>query len=235
MRQGKLIEEWWQEEGSGDQSMEDGHDEFWDDFISNGIDVDFTGKKILDFGCNQGGMLRRIYERMKFREAIGVDLAKKSIAHGNAHKRDLPIEYLALESLDSLDQDFDYATSAAVIYLISDIYAHAKQIFDRLKPGGVYFAWHPDYITDPRFKMVLDAVNEYAAVKCAQNTLDDIIRGFQAGGFSVYVKRLIPTGYISVPHNAISRWYGTATNEIAYRYEHRYSFRCVKPVDYGIN
>jgi 2-polyprenyl-3-methyl-5-hydroxy-6-metoxy-1,4-benzoquinol methylase len=214
----------------GDQSMEDDHQEFWDDVLANAIDADFTGKKILDFGCNQGGMLRRIYKDMKFREAVGVDLARKSIAQANERKKDLPITYLALDSLDSLDKDFDYATSTAVIYLIADIAGHARQIYDRLKPGGVYFATHPDYITDKTFKVAQDAINKHAAIPCAQNDLNDIIAGFEQAGFKVYPKRIIPTGYIPVPVSAKdNRWYGSASCELDFWYGHRYAFKCVKP------
>ncbi|MFX7701393.1 class I SAM-dependent methyltransferase, partial [Acinetobacter baumannii] len=87
-----------------------------------------SGKKILDFGCGQGGLLRRVYRTYKFKEAIGVDLARQSIATANSRKGDLPIEYLALADINSLDTDFDYAVSTAVIYLIDDIAAHARQI-----------------------------------------------------------------------------------------------------------
>jgi 2-polyprenyl-3-methyl-5-hydroxy-6-metoxy-1,4-benzoquinol methylase len=230
MAHAQLIEEWWQEPQAGDQSMEDDHQEFWDDVLDNAIDADFTGKKILDFGCNQGGMLRRIYKTMKFREAIGVDLAQKSIAQANARKDNLPIKYMALNDISSLDRDFDYATSTAVIYLVADIEAHARQMFGRLKPGGVYFATHPDYITSPLFKIAQDAIDKHAAIKCAQNNLDDIIGGFESAGFKVYVKRIVPTGYVPVPISSRdNRWYGSATNEIEFWYAHRYAFKCVKP------
>lgn len=231
MGKAQLIEEWWLEpETTGDQSMEDDHQTFWDDVLENAIDADFTGKKILDFGCNQGGMLRRIYKDMKFTQAVGVDLAQKSIDQANSRKGDLPIEYVAKSRLDDLDTDFDYATSTAVIYLIDDIADHAKQIYDRLKPGGVYFATHPDYVTDPIFKAAQDAIDSHAAIKCAQNNLDDIVAGFEEAGFIVYVKRIVPNHYIPEPISSKNnRWYGNATNEVEFWYNHRYAFRCVKP------
>ena len=226
----QLIDQWWMQPEAGDQSMEDEHQTFWDDVLENAIDVDFSGKKILDFGCNQGGMLRRIYKDMKFKSAVGVDVAQKSIEQADARKGDLPIEYMARNNLDDLDTDFDYATSTAVIYLIDDIADHARQIFNRLKPGGIYFATHPDYITDPRFTAAQEAINEHAAISCAQNNLDDIIGGFESAGFKVYVKRIVPNHYIPESISAKNnRWYGTATNEIDFWYNHRYAFRCVKP------
>ncbi|MBU0799842.1 MAG: class I SAM-dependent methyltransferase [Alphaproteobacteria bacterium] len=226
----KLIEEWWQEPSAGDQSMEDDHQEFWDDVLENAIDDNFTGKKVLDFGCNQGGMLRRIYRDQKFASAVGVDLAQKSIAQANERKGDLPITYIATDDIDTLDTDFDFATSTAVIYLIDDMVTHAKKMFNRLKPGGVYYATHPDYITSPAFKVSQDAIDIHAAIKCAQNNVDDIIGAFEDAGFVVYVQRIMPKRYIPVPISARNnRWYGTATNELDFWYGHRYAFKCVKP------
>jgi 2-polyprenyl-3-methyl-5-hydroxy-6-metoxy-1,4-benzoquinol methylase len=225
----KLISQWWQEPGAGDQALEDSHKEFWDDFIANGIDVDFTAKKILDFGCNQGGLLSRIHELMPYSEAVGVDLAQLSIDSAKIRRQHLPIKFFATDNLNSLETDFDYAMSSAVIYLIQDMRNHAKQIFDRLKPGGIYFAWHADYITDKRYAATQEAINRYAAIECAQNTVDDIIAAFQSEGFKVYVKRMIPPSYIPVPIREDERWFSSAQAEIDYWYEHRYVFRCVKP------
>ncbi len=224
-----LIEEWWQETEAGDQSMEDDHQPFWDDVIENVIDADFTGKKLLDFGCNQGGMLRRIYRSAPFREAVGIDLAQKSVAQANARKGNLPIIYMARATLDGLDQDFDYATSTAVIYLVRDIADHARQIFDRLKPGGVYFATHPDYAGDPRYKVTQKIIDDNATVKCSSNTMDEIIAGFESAGFQVFVKRMLPKAYMSVSAQSDREWYGSSANKIHLWYEHRYAFRCVKP------
>lgn len=226
-----LIEEWWQEPGMGDQSMEDDHQPFWDDVINNVINVDLTGKKILDFGCNQGGMLRHLYKTQKFSAGVGVDLAQKSIAVANARKGDLPLNYHAMTDLSPLDRDFDYATSTAVIYLIEDIANHARQIYDRLKPGGVYFATHPDYVTNPRFRPILKTIDEFAAVKCALNDINAVVAGLEAPGFKVYLKRMTPQGYMTSPVSANS-WYNIPPqDQIDLWYNHRYALRCVKPLN----
>jgi ubiquinone/menaquinone biosynthesis C-methylase UbiE len=229
MSKPQLIEEWWQEPGMGDQSMEDDHHDFWDDVIAHAFDADFTGKKILDFGCNQGGMLRRIYEQKKFKQAVGVDLAQKSVAVANSRKGNLPITYIATNDISTLDKDFDYATSTAVIYLVDDIETHAQKMFERLKPGGVYYATHPDYVTDSRFHLTQKVIDEHGAVKCAQNDLNDIICAFEKAGFKVYVQRMIPKGYAGPISGLNNRWYGTAANHVDFWYGHRYAFKCVKP------
>ncbi len=228
MQTTKLIGQWWQEPEAGDQALEDSHKEFWEDFIANAIDVDLGGKKLLDFGCNQGGLLARIHQLMPFTEAVGVDLAEESIEKAKVRKKNLPITFFATDNINSLDTDFDYALSSAVIYLIDDIKSHAEQIYARLKPGGVYFAWHADYISDKRYSMTQEAINQYAAIKCSQNTVDDIVAAFQSVGFKVFVKRMIPPSYIPVPIREDERWFSNAKAEIDYWYDHRYVFRCVK-------
>jgi len=229
VQQTNLISQWWREPDAGDEALEDSHKEFWDDFITNAIDVDFTAKKILDFGCNQGGLLSRIHQLMPFMQAVGVDIAEQSIEKAKARSKNLPIKFLALDNIQSLDKDFDYAISSAVIYLIEDMRNHADQIYDRLKPGGVYFAWHADYISDKRYVATQEAINQYAAIKCSQNTVDDIIAAFQSAGFKVFVKRMLPPSYIPVPIREDKRWFSSALAEIDYWYDHRYVFRCVKP------
>ena len=70
----KLVEEWWQEPGEGDQAIEAHHLEF-----------------------------------------------------------------------ETLDKDFDYAISTSVLYLIDELSVHAREVFERLKSGGIYFAGYEDY------------------------------------------------------------------------------------------
>ena len=228
MQPTKLIGQWWQEPHAGDQALEDSHKEFWQDFIDNALDVDFTDKKVLDFGCNQGGLLARIHQSMPFKEAVGVDLAQESIEKAKKRRIHLPVQFFATDDIGSLDSDFDVAMSSAVIYLIDDIHEHARKMFERLKHGGVYFAWHADYVSDQRYAATQKAIDDYAAIKCSQNTVDDIIAAFRAAGFKVYVKRMIPPSYIPVPIREDERWFSSAKAEIDYWYEHRYVFRCVK-------
>lgn len=224
----KVYDEWWQEPNRGDQSMEDEHQFFWQDCLENMIDVDLSGKKILDFGCSQGGFLRYIYKDHPFKSAVGIDLAQKSIDKANQIKGNIPAQFFALDNLETLDKDFDCAISTAVLFLIDDIKDHAKQIYDRLKPGGIYIAQYPDYVTNPAYAPCRDVIDEFAAQKCAPKSLEEIVSDFESAGFQVFLKRIIPKGYISV--GSESRFYGNSVpNIIEFWYNHRYAFKCVKP------
>lgn len=226
----QLCDEWWQEPGQGDQSMEDDHGEFWEDVINRVIKTDLTGKKVLDFGCNQGGLLRRIYETAKFSSAVGVDLAQSSINVANSRKGSVPAKYIATNDIGSLDKDFDVAISTAVIYLIDDLATHARAVYDRLKPGGIYYVTHPDYVTNPNFKKIQEQIDKFAAVKCAQNDINDVVKGLEAPGFTVHAMRMIPQSYITTPIRTNS-WYGISpADQLDLWYNHRYAFKCVKPL-----
>ena len=165
--------------------------------------------------------------RQAFASAVGTDIAADSIQAAEKNKGNVPVNYHSLTSLDSLDRDFDCAISTAVIYLIQDIADHARQVYDRLKPGGLYFATHPDYVTDPFFEVTRRKIDEFAAVPSALNDMNTIVAAFEKAGFKVFVKRVTPPDYFSVSANG--SWYGTPHRQIEFLYSHRYAFRCVKP------
>jgi len=229
MTNSKMIEEWWTEaEVGGDASLEDDHGMyFWNDVIDNVIQENLSGKTVLDFGCNQGGFLRYLHEKNPYAKGVGVDIAAKSIMVAQSRKGNLPLEYFALTSLDQFNEQFDVATSTAVIYLISDIKTHAKEMFKALKPGGIYYATHPDYTQSEGGRLQIEKINEFAAVKASEKTLQDIAAAFAEAGFMVSIKKMTPKGYLNLSVN--STWYRSVYDQIHHNYEERYAFRLVKP------
>lgn len=228
MTNAQIIEEWWTEADVGDASLEDDHGMyFWNDVIQNVIEENLAGKTILDFGCNQGGFLRHLYQSNPFAKGVGVDIAASSIMVAQSRKENLPLEYYALTSLERFNKEFDVATSTAVIYLISDIETHAREVFKALKPGGIYYATHPDYTQSEGGRLQIQKINEFAAVKASEKTVDDIAKAFAAAGFMVSIKRMIPKSYLSL--SVGSSWYRTVYDQIHHNYEERYAFRLMKP------
>lgn len=222
----KMIEQWWTEPDVGDQSMEDEHGEFWERVASQTFDVSLTDKILLDFGCNQGGFLRKLYDAHKFRQAVGVDLARSSIEVARSRCGDRPIEYIATDTMADFENRFDIAISTAVIYLIEDLRDHAQQIYRALKPGGIYFATHPDYMNDDAGTELRTAINRFAAIKVKEHTLDDIADAFIGVGFKTSIKRIVPKGYTSL--SKPSAWYQKVINHVDAEYVHNYAFRCEK-------
>lgn len=227
MQNVKLIDEWWLEPGEGDASMEAEHDEIWKDILDNVFDIDLSGKKVLDFGCNRGGFLKMLHDRFGLEKGVGVDLAQTSINVANSRIKSEPLKYIATTDLSVLNDTFDVVTSTAVIYLIQDIQNHAKQVFNILNEGGIYYVTHPDYTHSKGGSVLTREINKFAAVPCATNTLDDIANAFENAGFKVGVKRLKPCGYIA--HSKNSTWYESIYDRIQHEYAERYALRLVKP------
>jgi 2-polyprenyl-3-methyl-5-hydroxy-6-metoxy-1,4-benzoquinol methylase len=54
---------------------------------------DISTSTVLDYGCNQGGFLRLLYDSHSFLSAVGIDIARESVARAELLKGHRPIEY----------------------------------------------------------------------------------------------------------------------------------------------
>jgi hypothetical protein len=100
-------------------------------------------------------------------------------------------------------------------------------MYRALKPGGVYYATHPDYVNDAAREDLLAAINRFAAIKVQAHTLDDIAEAFIGAGFKAAVKRIIPAGYTAL--SKPSQWYARVRDHVDAEYVHDYVFRFQKP------
>jgi SAM-dependent methyltransferase len=222
-----LYDVWWADSSEGEQVMEDSHHRHWQKLIDAILEQDLLRSTILDFGCNQGGFLRFLYGQRPFASAVGVDLARRSVEVANARAGGLPITYVATSTLDPYVGHFDLSVSSAVVYLIADLPAHAREIKRALKPGGVYYATYSDYRGNPSLPSMRELINQHGAVKMQDHTLDDIALSFQREGFAVEIRRLIPSGFI--PVRLPDRFFRSLADRMLYEYEQAYVFRCVAP------
>lgn len=81
----------WYIDPDAEDKMADGHAPIWRHLIDLIVEKDLTAKSVLDFGCNQGGLLRHLYAIRPFHKALGVDIADTSVAKAEALKGNLPI------------------------------------------------------------------------------------------------------------------------------------------------
>jgi SAM-dependent methyltransferase len=227
MSKPELYDVWWTEAGDGEQQMEDGHDHHWRKILEYITETDLGNKHILDFGCNQGGFLRLLYRERPFAYGLGIDLARESVAVANQRKGDLPLDYVATTDLTPYAHQFDLAISSSVIYLIDDLAEHAHQICYALKPGGIYYATYTDYQGNPSLPKMQEDIDRYGAVKMQLHRLDDIALAFQAAGFAVSLRRMLPVGYI--PLQLPDRFFQQVADRMQYEYEQAYIFRFVTP------
>ena len=170
--------------------MEEDHLPHWRRVLSFIPEEDLSECSVLDFGCNQGGFLRMLYEQRPFKDAIGTDLATQSIEVANSRKGHLPIEYVATASPEQYKNKFDFAFSLAVIYLISDLEEHADKMKQALKPGGIYYATFTDYSDNPSLPYIRDRINSNAALPMQEHTLDSVTAAFIKKGFQVGIRRI---------------------------------------------
>jgi len=221
--QDKLYNVWWQDWEQGEQQMEEGHRRGWQEFVGLIVETDLSDFVVLDFGCNQGGFLRYLYQVRPFKKGMGVDLAQQSVAVANSRKGDLPLEYVATTTPEQFADKFDLVFSLAVIYLIKDLATHAWKIKQVLKPGGVYYATYTDHIDNPSQSSFLEWINKNSLVEATPHTLDFIAETFVAEGFQVEVRRRIPQGYIDL--SCKEEGYHGLADRMQAMYEQSYVFR----------
>jgi SAM-dependent methyltransferase len=178
-----------------DESMQDEHGFVWKAMLDT-IDIDLTGRRVLDAGCNRGGFLRLLVDTEGITAGYGYDPATGAIADARRLAGDRPLTFLATDNVPEGWGHFDVAFSHEVLYLLEDLPTHAAGLFGALEPGGSYFAvmgvhagsslmsaWHADTAVE----LGLPPLYE----------LDDVVSVFENAGFSVFVTNL-KLGFVPV-------------------------------------
>jgi SAM-dependent methyltransferase len=143
------------------------------------------GRRVLDFGCNQGGLLRMLHQTHGYESALGVDIAEESIAKARDWSRLIPARFETRELLDGLESMFDLALSHEVLYQLPDLDDHAAEIFAALKPGGVYYAASGCHRENPEWAAWKPAIQAMSNLPVQDHSLDDYARAFDRAGFKV--------------------------------------------------
>lgn len=184
----------------GEESMAEGHEPAWHSLISYVQERDLSAKRILDFGCNRGGFLKVLHETLPFKDALGVDIAEESVAYANQNKGSTPCKYAHSRVLADEKGAFDMAFSHEVVYLLPDLKAHAAEIGNVLKKGGVYYLAIGEYAENPLWERWKKTVAEFSPVAPQTYSLQDIAKAFQDEGFSISIRRMVCDGFL--PYDA---------------------------------
>ena len=223
MNNSEPVYDAWVKETTGENEMEERHRPGWKAVIDAMKEQQLTETNVLDFGCNQGGFLRYLYERKPFKKATGIDLGARSIAVAEERRGQLPIRYAVTGSPENLDERFDIAFSLSVIYLIGDLAEHAAKIRRSLQTGGVYYATYTDYHDNPSAAYFLETISQDSVLRPYLHKLDTISAAFFAEGFQVSIRKLIPVDFIELlPQH---RYILCHEDEIKAKYESTYLFR----------
>jgi SAM-dependent methyltransferase len=171
-----------------DEVMQDEHGFLWQAILDT-IDIDLTGLRVLDAGCNRGGFLRLLVDGSGIAEGYGYDPAAGAIEDARRLADDRPLTFEAADSVPAGWRDFDAAFSHEVLYVLHDLAAHAAAMFAALAPGAPYFAvmgvhaasrlmsaWHASVASDLALPKLYD--------------LDEVVEVFEGAGFDVSVAQL---------------------------------------------
>ena len=213
-------ETYWQS-ADEDALMQDEHAFIWRAMLDT-IDVDLTGRRVLDAGCNRGGFLRLLAARTGIGAGYGYDPAAGAIADARRLAGDLPLVFETASTVPTGWDELEVAFSHEVLYLLHDLDEHAAAILRALAPGGAYYAvigvhagspgmaeWHADNA---------DELNLPALY-----SLDDVISAFTGAGFQGAASRL-KFGFVPLSGHARSFPAG-----LEYFYEHKVMLRFTRP------
>ncbi|KLJ00765.1 class I SAM-dependent methyltransferase [Luteimonas sp. FCS-9] len=220
----KLIPTWYVDPAD-EQHMAEGHAPIWRHIVALMPEGDLSTRTVLDFGCNQGGFLRQLHALRPFSRALGVDIAEQSVQRAEALKGALPVQHTTDVGLAGWTDHFDLAFSHEVIYLIEDIQAHARTLFDVLRPGGVYYAITGCHTDNPQWPRWRQIVAERTHTDVQDRSVSDYAQAFERAGFAVTARLFEYPGF--VPY-APDGWSPDFYQALAYYTRSKVMFRLVK-------
>jgi len=219
-----MTQTYWQD-AAADEAMQEEHGFVWRAMLDT-IDVDPTGKRVLDAGCNQGGFLRLVADRFAISEGFGYDPASGAIEDARRLAGARPLTFEVADTVPEGWDGFDMAFSHEVLYLLHDLPGHACGLFDALAPGGVYYAvigvhtgspvmvkWHRENV---------DALNLPPL-----NDIEDVIAVFERAGFAAAAARLAVRFVPAAGHHGHGR--GRLLDWLDYYYDQKLLLRFTRP------
>ena len=171
---------YWQS-AADDEAMQDEHLFIWQAMLET-IDVDLSGKRVLDAGCNRGGFLRLLADRHDIAEGMGYDPATGAIDDARRMAGQRPLRFQTGSSVPEEWRGIDVAFSHEVLYLLPDLVAHARAMHRSLRPGGVYFAVMGVHTRSP-LMVEWHSVNVERLRLPPLYDVDDVITSFLDTGF----------------------------------------------------
>jgi SAM-dependent methyltransferase len=216
----------WNRNPADEDAMGTAHTPIWRRLIDVGATHDLRQSAVLDYGCNQGGFLRLLYDRHPFKSATGIDIARESVARAELLKGHRPITYKVGDLATELGQTFDLAFSHEVIYLLPDPVAHARDIKAALRPGGAYVAamgCHTDSALWPRWRTL---IAETSSIPIYDHSLEEVAKAFADSGFSVSVRPLALDAFM--PFTVGSAYFPKVVDQLRYYSSDKVLFRFVR-------
>ena len=216
----------WNRNPADEEAMGAAHAPIWRRMVDVSLPHDLRESTVLDYGCNQGGFLRLLYDNHPFKAAVGIDIARESVARAELLKGHRPIQYKVADQAAALGQTFDFAFSHEVIYLLRDLPAHASDMKAAVRPGGSYVAamgCHVDSAVWPRWRKL---IAETSSIPIYDHSLEEVSKAFSAAGFTVAVRPLDLDAFM--PVTVGSAYFPKVVDQLRYYSEDKVLFRFVR-------
>ena len=216
----------WHADPDREAAMEAAHRPLWRHFIQSIPETDLSTRAILDFGCNRGGFLRLLHALRPFHHGLGIDIARDSIAAARTLAGTMPLDFEVATDLSPWREQFDLAFSYEVIYLLPDLAAHAAQIRQVLRDGGVYYAVTGCHTHCPLWPAWRTLIGGTTNAPVQDRAPEEYADAFAQAGFDVSVRKFGFDGF--VPAHKDRRYYPRLTDALDYPAEHKLLFRLEK-------
>jgi len=216
----------WNRNPADEEAMGAAHAPIWRRMVDVSVPHNLSAFTVLDYGCNQGGFLRLLYDRHPFKSAVGIDIARESVARAELLKGHRPIEYRVSDTAAAVGQQFDFAFSHEVLYLLPDLANHAGDLRRALRPGGAYVAamgCHTDAAVWPRWRKL---ISETSSIPIYDHSLEDVAKAFSAAGFTVSVRPLALDAFMQVTIG--SAYFPKIADQLRYYSDDKVLFRFVR-------
>jgi SAM-dependent methyltransferase len=216
----------WNRNPAEEEAMGAVHAPVWRRMIDVSVPHDLHDSTILDYGCNQGGFLRMLYDRHPFKSAVGIDIARESVARAELLKGHRPIDYKITDRASALGRSFDYVFSHEVLYLLENLAAHANDMKAALRPGGAYVAamgCHTDSAVWPRWRKL---IADTSSIPIFDHSLDAVAKAFSETGFTVAVRPLDLDAFM--PVTVGSAYFPKVVDQLRYYSQDKVLFRFVR-------
>ncbi len=216
----------WNRNPADEEAMGAAHAPIWRRMVDVSVPHDLSASTVLDYGCNQGGFLRLLYDSHPFKSATGIDIARESVRRAELLKGHRPIDYKVASSAASLGRTFDFAFSHEVLYLLGDLAQHASDMKAALRPGGAYVAavgCHTDSTVWAHWRKLIAATS---SIPLYDHSLEDVAKAFSTAGFTVGVRPLALDAFM--PVTVGSQYFPKITDQLRYYNTDKVLFRFVR-------
>jgi SAM-dependent methyltransferase len=173
-------------------AMEAEHLPLWRAFIRSFAHLLVPGARVMDFGCNRGGLLVLLCREgvggaapAPLSLAVGIDVdtsaMRRIVADAAAASRGHPIVFTT-GSPGRFSGQFDLVVSHEVVYLLSDLPGAFSEIHASLARGGHFCFATGCHLENPLFAQWREALAA-EGIAAFERTIDDYEAALHAAGF----------------------------------------------------